>query len=441
MNTSLKRHDELRFAPVDVPNVGTSERPLRVLVLDEEIPYPPNAGKRIRTWNLLQRLARRHAVSLLCYGNHNDSAAAIQEAGIKLYLIEPQVAIEGWRLYISLFANLFSRYPFSVAKHYSLRFQAKLEELLEHDSWDLIQCEWTPYARFVTPTCPVPVLVATHNIESQIWARRAQHTRNPIAKAFFRTQEWKMRRFEKHALLHASAVTAVTTPDVDTAQQWGVRAVSLIPNGVDLEAYSPAAGAEHENEILILASLDWHPNIDALNHFIEDIFPLVRTRQSKARLRIVGRKPSETLRKRFSGIADIDFVGEVEDVRCHLDHAAVVAVPLRIGGGSRIKILEALAAGKAVVSTSIGAEGLDVVSGQHLIVADSPSEFAESVVKLLASTDARHRLGAQGRALVNERYGWDGIAKQLESAWHDVSKSSVRRETTSSAPPRVRVAP
>lgn len=400
-------------------NPGTR---LKVLILDEEIPYPPNSGKRIRSWNLVRRLAKRHAVSWLCYGRADDPAVeAFRKAGIRVHLVEPKTNPTGWRLYLRLFLNLFSTEPFSVTKHYSGRFRKKLRALLAQESWDLVQCEWTPYARFVSKGCCVPVLISAHNVESQIWGRRRQNERNPISKVFFWTQERKMQRFELQALSHASSVTAVTQADVETIRDWGVESVTLVPNGVHLEAFVPAPEAEREGEILLMASLDWYPNIDALNYFIEEILPLLSARGPQIRLRIVGRRPSESLRRQLSSNSAVDFTGEVEDVNPYLAGAAVFVVPLRIGGGSRIKILEALAAGKAVVSTSIGAEGLNVIPGKHLLIADSPSEFARCVDELLASKTLRQQLGEEGRRLVTDFYGWDGIATQLESAWFRTS--------------------
>jgi polysaccharide biosynthesis protein PslH len=397
---------------------------MRVLVLDEEIPYPLNAGKRIRTWNLLCRLAERHSVCLLCYGRSDDPAAkAVQNAGIRLRLVEPQLTLEGWRLYLKLFANLFSRYPFSVTKHYSNRFQDALHLLLEQETWDLIQCEWTPYARFIPQSIPVPTLVMTHNVESQILERRALHAHNPFAKSFFRIQEWKMRWFERRALLRASAVTAVSTQDLQTERNWGAQAISLIPNGVDLESYSSGSDDEREDEILILGSLDWYPNLDALNYFLKDIFPLIAASRPQAKLRVVGRRPPQAIKTRLSETVGIDFVGEVANVQTYLHRAAVVVVPLRIGGGSRLKILEALACGKAVVCTSIGAEGLEVVDGEHVLIADSPREFAARVAELLEAKDRRRRLGGQGRQLVQRKYGWDGIANKLERVWREISRT------------------
>lgn len=428
MMDSLGRHHPRPLISTYGPQPSCNTRNLRVLVLDEEVPYPPNAGKRIRTWNLLRDLARRHSVTLLCYCCPTDpGVTAMLNAGISLRLVKPNDVLSGWRLYFSLFANLFSRYPFSVTKHYSSRFKKKLSALLEHESWDLIQCEWTPYARFIPRDCPVPVLITAHNVESQILALRARHTQNAIAKAFFWLQEWKMRRFERRSLLRASGATSVTSNDFEAMRNWGIKSVSIVPNGVDLLAYSANHGAERADEILFLASLDWQPNADSLNYFIQEIFPIVREERPTARLRIVGRRPPENLKKRCSEVPGVDFVGEVDDVNDYLTPATLVVVPLRIGGGSRLKILEALAAAKAVVSTSIGAEGLELVSGEHLIIADSPKEFAASVARLLTSTEERHRLGARGQLQVQKLYGWPEIAKRLENAWHEVSNRAPDR--------------
>jgi len=231
-----------------------------------------------------------------------------------------------------------------------------------------------------------------------------------------------MRRFEKQALLRASAATAVTSLELSTLRSWGVTNVNLIPNGVDLESRSATPEAEAEDELLFLASLDWYPNLDALDYFVKNILPAVRARRPSVKLRIVGRRPANSVITQYSCLPGIDFVGEVKEVGSYVGRATVIIVPLRIGGGSRIKILEALAAGKAVISTTIGAEGLDVISGEHLLIADSPAEFAGGVEELLASTRLRRLLGDNGRKLVTDRYGWDQIASRLEEVWYDVSE-------------------
>jgi polysaccharide biosynthesis protein PslH len=412
----------------------TEERSLKVLVVDEEIPYPPDAGKRIRTWNLLKRLAERHEIHLLCYGRMEESSSsALRAAGIVLHIVEPPPKLGGSALYLRLLFNLFSPYPFSVAKHHSRRFQRALDGLLAGGDWDLLQCEWTPYAQFLSSTGTTPTLIATHNIESQIWNRRAKHSASLVEKCFFGLQGLKMAWFERRALLRATAVTAVTSDDAQQMHEWGVRAVTVVPNGVDPEFYLGDGDIEDDNEILSVASLDWFPNADALDYFSSEIFPLVRQKLPNTVLRVVGRRPPEALKKRLSAIPGIEFVGEVTDVRPYIDRASVIVVPLRIGGGSRLKILEALAAGKAVVSTSIGAEGLGLKPEKHLLIADSSVEFASRVVELLASKETRKRLGQSGREIVCDQFGWNGIAARLEGVWRNILPSSRSRELTGSS--------
>lgn len=401
---------------------------LKVLVLDEEIPYPPNSGKRIRTWNLLKRLAAKHSVHLLCYGRTDDaSCAAVRDAGVVLHLVEPPPVANGLVLYAGLFANIFSPFPFSVTKHYSRKFQAALDELVKSEKWDVVQCEWTPYARFIR-NVRVPTLITSHNVESQIWQRRANHSKGTIKRIFFRLQQWKMARFERRALRRAQAVTAVTECDAFTMKAWGVENVRVVPNGVDTEYYDSAPPPQNENEILSIASLDWFPNVDALEYFTDKILPLLRSQRPDAVLRVVGRRPPVSLKEKLSKLRNVEFVGEVDDVRPHLDRAAVIIVPLRIGGGSRLKILEALAAGKAVVSTSIGAEGLELQSEEHLRLADSPEEFAQKVTELLGSADQRRRLGENGKRIVAERFGWGSIATRLEQVWSRTASRDNRED-------------
>jgi glycosyltransferase involved in cell wall biosynthesis len=395
-------------------------RPLRVLVIDEYFPYPPDSGKPIRTGNLLRRLSERHDVTLLCYGTPSDTNGTAPR--LKVEFVDPLTDYSGAALYSRLAANLFSPYPYSVTKHYTGRFLDRLKELVAKNSYDLIQCEWTPYARYLEAVRNVPTLIASHNVESQIWFRRSEHSDSAAGRVFFGMQAKKMESFERDALRDASWVTAVSQEDADIIRKWGIDRVSLVDNGVDLGFYYPESSKEDDDEMLFLASLDWAPNIDGLKYFLSEILPLVVAQQPKARLTIAGRKPPADLRKYCEAIANTNFVGEVPDVRPYLEKAAVIVVPLRVGGGSRLKILEAMAAGKAMVSTSVGAEGLSVSNKVQLILADDPKSFADASVRLMRSPGERRRLGSAGRKLVEDKYSWDECARKLEAAWFQAAK-------------------
>jgi glycosyltransferase involved in cell wall biosynthesis len=319
-----------------------------------------------------------------------------------------------------LAANVFSAHPYSVTKHYTRRFAERLTRLLSEEHFDLLHCEWTPYASYLPPADGLPKFMMTHNIESQVWFRRAQQGRTVFERTFFSLQGQRMEIFEREAVRRVDAVGAVTPLDAEQLRAWGARRVSLIENGADLDRFKPSEDKAGSGRILFLASLDCYPNQDALDYFLRQIMQLVSQRLPTARLQVVGKGPPLELRKRLAQYAGVELVGEVRDVRPYLAQAAVVVVPLRVGGGSRIKILEALAMGKPVVSTSVGAEGLALSDGVHIALADTPVKFAACTVDLLTSPQDCQRLGEAGRRLVAERYSWDRAAGALDSAWQEV---------------------
>jgi len=393
---------------------------LDVLVLDEDLPYPLDTGKRIRTWNLLRRLAQQHNVTLLCRGTPGEHSAHIEAEGIRVRLVPPLPVWSGWRLYLRLLGNLFSLLPYSVAKHYTRDFRRELSAVLRQQQFDLVHCEWTPYAAYLPAARDVRQLIATHNVESQIWWRRWAHSQTVMERIFFALQAWKMKRFECRVLRSADQVTAVSEPDAAQLHSWGIGGVSVVENGVDLNNFAPPeATYGDDDEVLFLGSLDWYPNEEAVCWLLREVWPRIQAQRPQTRLRIVGRRPTADLKSALALQRGVELNADVADVRPYLGRAAVVVVPLHIGGGSRIKILEGLAMGRAVLSTSIGAEGLTVVDGVHLHLADTSQLFAARLLELLDSPAERQQLGANGRQLVRERYGWDRIARVLDGVWRD----------------------
>jgi len=389
-----------------------------VFVLDEGLPYPLDSGKRIRTWQLLTSLASRHDLTLLCLDeNRPEALRAVQNQGIRV-LLGPRVREKsGASLYAGLLANLFSPYPYTVTKHFSRTLHAQLLSRIDAENPDLIHVEWTPYARYLSGVAGRKTIITTHNIEAQIWLRRTQHSRTALEKAFFGLQALKMRAFERRRLALADEVTAVSPADLTWLRNEGISRSSLVENGVDTDYFRPNLGTENDRGILFLGSLDWYPNQDALQFFVKEIVPSIGARLPNVELTIVGRRPPSELVSQMAALPATSLCSDVADVRPFLERAGAFVVPLRIGGGSRIKILEALAAGKAVISTRVGAEGLELVSGQHLLVADTPREFADRVIEVLTQPELRRKLGANGRRLASERYTWKQMADHLELAW------------------------
>lgn len=391
---------------------------LSVLVLDEEMPYPLNSGKRIRTWNLLRYLAREHDITLLCHGTRNDPGfAALASLGIRVETVAALPPSGSPAFYAGALANLFSPWPYSVSRHHSRRFARALGRLISANRYDLVHCEWTPYASYSRAARDLPMLVMAHNIEATVWRRRAEHASSALERFYMGMQAEKMARFERRCFQRAAQVAVVTAEEERTAANWGARATWLVANGVDTDSLVPHPEATEPNSLLFLGSLDWQPNRDALQYFLRDILPEIQSANPEVTLRVVGRQPATRLREQVKQIPGVEWVGEVADIRPYFERAGIVVVPLRIGGGSRIKILESLSMGKAVVTTAIGAEGLEVVSGEHCLIADAPREFAGQVTELLRHPERAAELGRNGRSLVVERYDWSRMARELGRAW------------------------
>ena len=386
------------------------------MVLDEEVPWPPNSGKRIRTWNLLRRLATHHKVHMFTYGPVSvEAQSAITKYGFDVTAVNSLPPSHGLFFGGRLLRNIFSKYPYSVSKHFTSRLQREVTNACGAGGFDLAHIEWIPYARYATPG--LPRLIMAHNVESDIWKRRGLHSEKVAARWFFDRQAQRMESFERRSATDAKAVVAVSDLDAERFRSYGASNVKIVPNGVDLDYFCSMPQVPQSNSLVFVGSLDWFPNEDAVKEFAVRILPIVRTQNERITFRVVGRKPAASLALALQHMAGVELVGEVLDVRPYLAQARAVVVPLRIGGGTRIKILEALAMEKPVVSTSVGAEGLKLEDGRDLLLADTPERFASQIRLLLATPELQARLGRNGRATVEKLYGWDAAAEKLEGAW------------------------
>jgi glycosyltransferase involved in cell wall biosynthesis len=263
----------------------------------------------------------------------------------------------------------------------------------------------------------------THNVEAEIWRRHAETEARRLRKRLYRTQWKRMLRFEGRTVARFDRVLAVSDVDRETLQRlYGNRLaapVSVIPTGVDTQYFAPLPPSrDRRPNIVFTGSMDWLPNSDGVEYFCREILPLVRQEEPEATFTIVGRSPTPAVR-RLAAECAVEVTGRVEDVRPYLAKATVYVVPLRIGGGTRLKIFEAMSAGRAVVSTKIGAEGLPAEDGRHLLLADDPPSFARAVVRLIRDAGAREQIERDARALVTERYDWAAAALHLERAIED----------------------
>lgn len=394
---------------------------MRVLVIDEEVPCPLNSGKRIRTFNLLSNLADRHDIVFLCrYHEGSDGDRSLLEgAGIVLETVPDPIRRKGGiGFYWALFINLFSLYPYSVASHYSARMVAKTVQLHAKHDFDLIHCEWTPYAVNMNTLFSLPSVVDAHNVEAMIWHRNVLVERNIFKKGYFYLQWKKMEMFERKNFPRFTRAITVSTQDSSIVSGWMPKQkVDVVANGVDIDFFKTKNIPKRKHSLVFTGSLDWRPNVDGLLHFLDTSFLIIQKQVPDCHFVIVGRNPMQVLRDKVKGMKGVELTGTVQDVRQYIDEAEVYVVPLRVGGGSRLKILEAFSMEQAVVSTSVGAEGLDVVPDENIILVDNGEDFAFAVIELFRERGRAESMGKSGRTLVKEHYQWQVLAKRLEANW------------------------
>jgi glycosyltransferase involved in cell wall biosynthesis len=405
------------------PLSGAPER-LHVVIVDEELPYPPNTGKRLRTYKLLSRLARRHRLTYICHRNadRDEALAAAQvfrDQQIEPILVDRAVPPKsGVGFYFRLGANLLSPLPYSVATHRSAALEQAIHAYASAHAVDLWHCEWTPYAEALRGLKDVRRLVMAHNVESLIWQRYYETEAHALKRWYIGKQWHKFARFERRAFAEADQVVAVSPEDAALIErQFGAAHVEVVDNGVDTEYFQPQTGRREPHRILFLGSLEWRPNLDAIQQLLDPIFPMVRAMEPGARLCLVGRNPPAALRDQVQGQPGVELHANVPDVRPFLAQSGVLAVPLRIGGGSRLKILEALAAGVPVVSTRVGAEGLCLEADRHLTVVEGIEDMAAALVRTIRTPEQARAQAECGRQRVLERYDWSLLADKLEKVW------------------------
>jgi sugar transferase (PEP-CTERM/EpsH1 system associated) len=397
---------------------------------------PPDTGGKIRSYNILRQLARQHSITFFSfYAAHNpDVHAELKHMFDRVVTMPLRIpAPKSLAEMCDYAVRLFSSEPYGITKYCRPEVRRGLRALLEQENYDVILCDFMAAAGVIPWDCATPKVLFTHNVEATIWRRHYEVASNVIWKAIS-WQEWrKMEAAERRYLRLADRVLAVSETDRDAfAAFLSAEKLTVIPTGVDVEYFQPLAGEETANSLVFTGSMDWLPNEDAIFYFAHAILPLIREHSPDVFLDVVGRNPSRKLQALAESEKSIRLSGWVDDIRPFVGRGSVCIVPLRIGGGTRLKIFEAMAMGKAVVSTSVGAEGLAVRSGENIILADTPNDFAQAVICLLRDPRRRQQLGAAARTLVQENYSWTIVANDFATTLQEVIISSSARNVSRS---------
>lgn len=398
---------------------NAARRRPRLLFLCQTLPYPPDGGVNIRTYHILRLLSRSFDVTALCFFRVRErpgpeavaaSVAALQEfAEVHAFPI-PQEHHRG-RLLWDHFRSLVRRRAYTYYVYESKAYRRRLLDVLGSKRFDLVHMDSLDLAGYLPLLDGIPVACVHHNVESLLLRRRAGAERAAWRRWYVGLQaelvERKERRWSGELALN------VTVSEVDRAMLArlvpGAR-FAVVPNGVDTNAFRPVRG--RDDGVVCVGGIGMLANRDGLDHLCEDILPLLRPTVGPVAVRWVGRASEQDrrdYRKRFG----VELTGYVDDVRPYVRDAACYVVPLRVGGGTRVKILDAWAMGKAVVSTSIGCEGLDARDGENILIRDTPAEFARAVQAVLSDADLRARLGAAARRIAEREYSWEVIGERM----------------------------
>jgi len=389
---------------------------MKILVHMNQLLYPPDTGGKIRSSKLFEKLAQRHEITIVCFRRTSETDEQAQQMHAccsRLETVEwSETAKFSPRFYAELAANLLSPYPYIIAKYYDRRMEARIRDLIRGGEFDLLLCDFLQPSLNVLRVPFRPRILFQHNVESVIRRRHYRQTSSLLKKGYLYLQWCKLFRFERRAARAFDHCIMVSERDKEAMQElYGAMNTSVIPTGVDVDYFRPAeGGVEDENGLVFTGSMDWLPNEDAMQWFAGEVLPRIRS-EVPVKFSIVGRNPSAAVQRLAREHEGIEVTGTVDDVRPYIDRAKVYVVPLRIGGGTRIKIFEAMAMGKAVVSTTVGAEGLPVSDGKDIVLADDAEAFARRVVELIKDNSARRRLGEAAARLVRENYTWDAAAR------------------------------
>jgi sugar transferase (PEP-CTERM/EpsH1 system associated) len=403
---------------------------MRILWIKAGGIYPLDTGGKIRSFHIARELARRHELTLFTYyaehcgDRHPSLAGVFSELVLAPLRLPAKKSIAGVAQFCR---SALSGRPYTMSKYDCPALRERVGQVLRLRPFDAIVCDFVCPADLLDWSQGCPKVLFTHNVEARIWERHCKVARNPLWKLASYLEYKALARAEEKYVRLAGHVVTVSEPDRAFFSRYTAPSrITAIPTGVDTDYFQPRPGAQTPGAIVFTGSMDWMPNEDGVLWFAAEVLPLIRRDVPEAEFWIVGRNPSALVRRLERPGSGIHVTGRVEDIRPYLERAAVYAVPIRSGSGTRLKIFEAMAAGKAIVSTSIGAEGLPVRHGADILSADSPDEFAARVVALLGDRNQRERLGTAARALVERSYGWNRVAGDFEAVLAGLTGSRCR---------------
>ncbi len=399
---------------------------MRILFIAPRLPLPADTGGKIRTFNLLKQISRTHAVDLVTFSFDSEDQQHIQkfrEMGIEVMLVPAPRGNPLRKAAIILMSAL----PYSVSKYDSKEMAKAIMSRKAAKNYDVVHFDHIHMAQYVRCVEGIPCVVDEHNVEYKILERCGDVERSFLKQKIFISQAKKMKRLESRLVMGLQACTAVSEGDRHLLDRLcaGRTPTYTLPNGVDVDFFqgSSIPSADLEEPLAFTGSMDWLPNDDAVVFFCREVLPLIWEQNANVKFYIVGKSPSAAVKELAQKDPRIVVTGRVDDVRTYIQRAKVFVVPIRVGGGTRLKILEAMSMQKAVVSTTVGAEGIACTKDVDIVIGDTPQALANQVTILLKDQQKREALGTAARKLVLGKYDWRIIGKELNQVYEDITNA------------------
>ena len=405
---------------------------MRILQLTPRLPYPPDEGGRIGIFNLTKYLSfREHKITLLSVTANQVENIQVDIQKLRKWC-DVKVVYKNTKTKLwGLLLNLFFRIPYTISKYHSRKVKDAIREILSREKFDIVHIDslhMAYYSRFINREFNLPIVLREHNVETTIMERFYKNQKSLFIKFYAYLQWKKLRRYEAKTCEVFDKCFMTTKEDEERIRKMnpGVKSC-IIPVGVDLSYFYPSKIKEEPFSLIFVGSMKWLPNIDGVLWFHSEVLPRIKEIFSEVKFYIVGHEPPMEVKELEKRDKNIIVTGFVEDVRPYVAKSSLYVVPLRIGGGMRLKILEAMAMEKPVVSTLIGVEGVEAANGKDIIIAANAENFAERIIKLLKNKDYRKIIGKNGRKLVEEKYKWESILEKLEEKYVEVVRRRKER--------------
>ena len=402
---------------------------MNILFLSTRSPYPLISGHSLRTYHILRGAAEQHKVTLVTFVQldkemQKENLDHLNSFCHEVHQFRIPTDLSKAKLAIALFRNLFSSLPFVAQKYDCPEMRQKIREIIKKEHIDLVHADLLHLAVYLDEFADLPKVIVNHNVESVRLERWFQSESNLIKKIFLGLQCGKLRKFERYAMENFDSCVVVSEIDKQILQDMGVKNKKLyvVTNGTDTKFFKPTGRETIENSILWIGNMGVHTNRDAVLYFWREIYPFIQKNNPEVKMIFVGTAPPKEIADAATNNEQVRVTGFVDDIRPYIEGAAVMVVPIRIGSGTRLKILDAMGMGKAIVSTAVGCEGLDVTDGKDILIADDPEDFAEKTNRLLRDKETRHKLEVNARELAKS-YDWKHIQEKQEEIYQELVTS------------------